>query len=484
MEPIVINDPTIISYYRENPHIDIVTINQVFIDILKNLSTNLTNTMTSTINSKILNVVTDMQTNLTTMKLDIIMKIMDIKKEYIEDIKNIISNLNSKSNEYIISQIERSNDTLLAKTTNTIYDILPKSQNSLLNQIETSIQKYSNDIINDTQLILQKQNNENNNELIIDKIERNIHEMVNQIQQPIIQVINSNEERTNNNLSNLSEKFNEKQNYLNNNYDKLSNDINDFLGKYKNNSQFKGAIAETELYNMLQNILPSDEIENVSGNTASCDFKVNRLDKDKPTILFESKDYSRNVPKDEIEKFERDLQIQKYHGIMVSQRSPITYKNPFQIDIINGIIHVYVPNVEYNTDKLKIAIDIIDNLHAKLAYIQSKSDDEEHTPVSKTEIDDIVEEYRLFGIQKSQMVDTIKNVTKQLVDKLDEIQLPKIKSLLIKARRIENDNELKCSFCNKWNGKNKASLAAHMRNCKLNPKNNKGEIVIQTDVSN
>jgi hypothetical protein len=69
------------------------------------------------------------------------------------------------------------------------------------------------------------------------------------------------------------------------------------------------------------------------------------------------------------------------------------------------------------------------------------------------------------------MLDTIRLVNKQLTDKLEEIQLPKLKKFLMKLGNIENDNNFKCTFCNEWNGKNKASLGAHMRNCKFNPKN-------------
>ena len=57
------------------------------------------------------------------------------------------------------------------------------------------------------------------------------------------------------------------------------------------------------------------------------------------------------------------------------------------------------------------------------------------------------------------------------LDKMEEIQLPKLKKLFIKIGNIENDNEFKCMFCNVWSGKNKASLGAHMRNCKFNIKN-------------
>ena len=69
------------------------------------------------------------------------------------------------------------------------------------------------------------------------------------------------------------------------------------------------------------------------------------------------------------------------------------------------------------------------------------------------------------------MIDLIKTVTKQLTEKLEDIQLPKLKRMFIRSGSIENDNDLKCTFCNTWYGKSKGSLGAHMRNCKSNPKN-------------
>ena len=170
---------------------------------------------------------------------------------------------------------------------------------------------------------------------------------------------------------------------------------------------------------------------------------------------------------------------------MLSQQSPIAYKDKFQIDIINGFIHVYIPNAEYNIDKIKIAIDIIDNLSIKLENM-SINKNNEYISMNKEELEELVDEYRLFGIQKSQMIDTIRLVTKQLIDKMEEIQLPKIKKILIKGGNIENDNGFKCVFCNEWSGKNKASLGAHLRNCKSNPKNKDNytapDITINTDI--
>ena len=416
---IIITDPAIIAYYEENENIDIVTMNHIFIDILKTLSTNLSETINSTINSKVLNLVTEINSNLANTKHDLMMKLLESKREYIEDIKNIVNTSTLSNNEKINAIIEKNNDSLLTKTTQKLMEINSKD---------------------------------------VDK-------MMTSIQQPIISYINSSEERTNTNLTQIKDSVS----HQNVTQSKLSLDINDFLGKYKNNSQFKGAVAETDLYYMLQSIMPTDEIIKVSGSTATCDFKVNRQNKQKSCILFESKDYTQSVPSDEVSKFERDVQMQKHHGIMVSQRSPITYKNPFQIDIINGLIHIYIPSADYNTEKVKIAIDIIDNLDMRLKNLESVSDDG-FVKISKIDSDDIAEEYRQFGFQKSQMLDTIKSINKQLVDKLDEIQLPKIKQFLVKTGNIENDNGFKCTFC-RWSGKNKASLGAHVRNCKSNPKN-------------
>jgi hypothetical protein len=68
------------------------------------------------------------------------------------------------------------------------------------------------------------------------------------------------------------------------------------------------------------------------------------------------------------------------------------------------------------------------------------------------------------------MIETIRSVTKQLIDKMEDIQLPKLKKIFIKFGNIENDNDFKCTLCNVWSGKNKASLGAHIRNCKTTSK--------------
>ena len=463
---IKITDESIVSYYSVNTHIDIVTMNNIFIEILKSLSSNLSTTINSTINSKILSMVTDIHSNLSTIKSDIIIKLHESKKDYIEDIKTIISNNSLTNNEKLNSIIERNNDNLLTKTTLIINDVVPKNQEKIYSQIETCIKSFCYSITSDTSKLLElNQKDDNNSKNIIENIDKQFTNMISIIQQPIFSFIQSSEERTSSGIQQVKEYLTSQQN----NQGKLSSELNEFLNKYKNNSSTKGNISEAELYYILQSIMPSDEIIKVGSDTATCDLKVNRMDKNKPSILFENKDYIRSVNTDEVKKFERDIQIQKIHGIFVSQKSPITFKNNFQIDIINGFIHVYIPNAEYDIDKIKLAIDIIDNLSLKLENLSNSTEDE--LSISKEDMYDIIEEYRIFINQKTQMMDTIKLVNKQLLDKMEEIQLPKLKKLFIKIGNIENDNEFKCTLCNNWSGKNKASLGAHIRNCKFNPKN-------------
>jgi hypothetical protein len=93
----------------------------------------------------------------------------------------------------------------------------------------------------------------------------------------------------------------------NNEQQNLTNNLNEFLNKYKNNSSIKGSVSENELYYILQSLMPCDELLNVSSFSQCCDFKINRKDTNKPSILFENKDYNSTVSTDEVVKFERDI---------------------------------------------------------------------------------------------------------------------------------------------------------------------------------
>ena len=299
---IVITDPVIVSYYQENPNIDIITMNHIFIDILKSLSSNLSSTINNTINQKILSIVTDVNSNLNLFKGDInnkiheyktdfTSKLHEYKKEYIDDVRTILTNYILTHEKNISTLIEKNNDNLLTKTTLVINDIIPKNQDRNLTQIENCIKTFCNTISNDITKVIEALPDDNNKEdnikEIISNVENQFNKMVTTIQQPIFSFIQLSEERTNNGIQQLRENFNNQHV----SHTKLTNELNEFLNKYKNNSSTKGNVSETELYYLLQTLMPTDEILKVSTDTASCDFRVKRKNNAKPTILFENKDY-------------------------------------------------------------------------------------------------------------------------------------------------------------------------------------------------
>jgi hypothetical protein len=464
-DSIIVTDPLIISFFRENPSLDFVTMTHIFINILKGLSTNLTETTNNTINAKILSVVNEMKENITTIKTDIITKFHESKREYMDDLKILLQNNSLNANEKITNLLEKSNDMLLTKTTLILNEVIPKSQERNYIQIESCIKSFCSNITQDTTKLLEMNSNEEKQvQHLLENIDSQFNKMVSTIQQPIFNFIKSSEERTNTSVQQIKDNLSGQETTQN----KLLTEMNEFLNKYKNNSSFKGKFSEKELYYILQSIMPTDEIIEVGKETAKGDCKVIRRDKTKPSILFENKIYTVSVDTREVSKFERDVQLQKMHGVFISQISPITFKDNFQIDIINGFIHVYIPNAEYDVNKIKIAIDIIDNLSLRLDLIEKSSTNE--CRINNDDKEEIIRDFNSVANQKDRIIEMIKTFSKQMQEEMDKIQMPKIKQLFMNSLAM-SDSEFKCTFCNNYTGKNKASLSSHLRSCKNNPKN-------------
>jgi hypothetical protein len=476
IEQIVVKDQTIIAFYKENPNLNFVTMNHIFIDILKKLSTNLNETITNNINHKILSTLTDLSKDIMGFKQDITTKLHETKKEYIDNVKLILENSTMTTNDKIQNILEKNSDAIVTKTTSIINEIVPKHNDKFFNQIEVSIRNLYDSINQDTNKLIENINKDDKNITeFVNSVDTKFNAMITSMQQPIFSFIQSSEERTSNNVQQIRDKITSQQL----SQDSLNNGIHEFLNKYKHNSSSKGNVSEYELYSILQIIFPSDEIIDCSGETSTCDYKVNRLNVKKPAILFENKDYSRSVTTEEIKKFERDLKQQKLHGIFISHKSNITYKEPFQIDIIDNLIHIYLPNTEYSVEKIRIAVEIIDTLSNKLIHITDVQSETSTINITKEDIDELVEMFNDFNTQKASIIETIKTTNKQILDKIENMQINSVKKLLNKNGVFQSDDDFKCKHCNTFAGKNKASLGAHIRNCKFNPINKTiGTIII------
>ena len=463
MENIQLTDTRVISFYKENPHLDANNINVIFIDILKQLSTNLSNKLDNTMTSQILTIVSDLKGELYRLNSDISTKLLqlnDARKDYISDMKTLFSLTELSTCDKINNLLERCNENLLAKTSMVLNDIIPKSTDKNYSLIEQNIKQLFNTISEDTKQLLQMNNTDKSGELV-ENLDKTFASMFSNIQQSLFNAIQSSESRTFTNIQQLNENIITQKRIQ----ETLSAELNVFLNKYKSNSSVKGSVSETELYSLIQQILPRDFLVRCSKESCACDIRLTRKDKRLPNILFENKDYSATVNTEEVEKFERDLKIQNCHGIFLSQNSPIAYKENFHIDIINNIIHLYIPNANYDIEKIKLAINIIDSLAEKLNLIVLDPNEEVYE-LSIDDFENLKKEYCDFANKKLEMIDFIKLMTKQLTDKLDGIELPVLKRLTVGNTETKNLCII-CSLCNKFNAKNKASLGAHMKICRL-----------------
>jgi hypothetical protein len=464
-----ITDNNIISFFKANSNA--ATLINIFIEILDKFSSNNQTTSNNNTNEKILTIVSEINNNMTMLKSDIILKFHESKKEYMDDIKTILQNNILSNNEKINAINEKNNEVLYSK----ISEYIPKTQDKNYEHVENCIKNHITSITQDTTKLLSLFNQDKDGiKYIVENIDNKFNKMIHEVREPIFNYIKNNEDKTNIGFQTIKETFTSQKIIQEN----LFKDLQEHLNRYKNNSNYKGAVAERELVYLLQSIMPHDEVINVSAETSTCDCKLVRKDKDKPIILFESKNYTQTIPSDEVDKFNRDIETQKLHGIFISQNSHIALRRHFEINIINGLIRVYLTNVNYSPEIIKLAIDIVDNMAFSL---RTNMTDGEHI-IGKECFEDIKDEYRSFCVDKTNLIEMVKMNSKQVIDKLEEIHFSNVKRLLMKYGYIENVNN-KCSFCN-WVGKDKkASLSAHLRSCKSNPENQKTTIKINTEES-
>ena len=461
MENLTITDKTVISFYRENPQLDINNINIVFIDILRQLSTNLSSKIDNTMTTQILSIVSELKGELYKLNSDISLRMSDAKRDYISDIKELFSHSELSTHDKIGHVLEKNNEALLNKTTLLISEIIPKSNDKNYASIEGCIKQFFGSISEDTKALL-KMNSADKSDGLAEDIDKDISKMFSTIQSSLFNAIQASETRTFSNIQQIHDNILTQKQIQEN----LSSELAVFLNKYKNNSSIKGAVSENELYTLLQYAFPTDYVRNTSTETAACDFCLTRKDKSLPTIYFENKDYSTTVDSIEVEKFMRDLKERKAHGIFISQHSPIVFKSNFQIDFIENRIHLYIPNAGYDVDKIKLAVNIIDSLSIKLNLMIEESNDDCYE-LSIDDFENLKQEYLDFAQKKLDMLEFIKTISRQLTLKLEAIEMPIFKKITIGNTTASTNQGHLCDICNNYPAKNKAALSAHQKKCRL-----------------
>jgi hypothetical protein len=152
---------------------------------------------------------------------------------------------------------------------------------------------------------------------------------------------------------------------LRDNYDKKIEALQESImsiQKINENSFFKGKVGEDKMKQTLTMLFPKNEIEDTHAQPGRGDFIITC--KNDKKILIDNKDYSTNVPKKEIDKFEKDIRenTDVFGGVLISNSSGVSKKDDFQIDIINSKPVMYLHNTNNNNNKIKCAIDLIESI--------------------------------------------------------------------------------------------------------------------------
>jgi hypothetical protein len=464
----------IFDFYQEHKNIDIESMNLVLIDILDKLYQDINPVLTSNLASQLIENMKNLQTQMNSMNdsftksqselnTNFVVKFMEFKKDYIEDLKMILTNTTSEKIAPIIKQY---NDSLLDKTQLMISDLIPKNNNLLSQEITTSMKDLHSTINIDTINLLKNSVNKESLEKFISSLDEKFTQTVINSQTIMNSLITSSEQRLDTRITDIrtvtEQKFSEMKEIstLNNgSQNQLQTNISDLLKKMENSSS-KGKISENILYNIITPLYPSAEINSVGTTKETGDIMMYR--KDKPTILLENKNYDKNVTTDEVKKFIRDIETQNCCGIMLAQHSGIANKENYQIELYKKNIVVYLHNVDYDSDKIKVAIDIIDHFKSQITDIDTGSD---VLTIEKHILDDINSEYQLFMSQKLTHIKTIKEFNQKLLSQVDEINIPSLEQFLYKNYSISTSTSQDvCEFCSR-SFKSQRALSAHYRGC-------------------
>jgi hypothetical protein len=434
---ITITNKKVVEFYQANPSISIDHVNLLLVDMMeKMVHDSMNSSMVSQLLERLQNIESDIKKTQPDILLQISMKFMEMKKEYMEEVKTMLS---MNVSERMAPLLKEYNGHLLDKTALLFQDI-PKSQ-ELSSKLQESIRDLQKSIVEESRKVSGQQS---------------VQEF----------------------LVSMDQKFNTTQLLLTSSYEKMDSGLKEIktaqehqwgsvkenhqsvqeLLRKMDNSSFKGKIGENLVFHILQKLYPSSNVEFVGTTKETGDFILERRGKQK--ILIENKNWDTNVPRDEVEKFMRDTAIQNCSGLFLSQHTGIANKENFEINIQEGNILLYVHHVNHDAETIKVAIDILDHFKERLDELGK---DTEVESMPKEVLNKINEDYRMFVTRKVGLIKQVKDFQTSMTKQLDSLELPSLQFYL-SSRYASPDNMLFCE-CG-YSSRNKQGMSAHKRFCK------------------
>ena len=123
------------------------------------------------------------------------------------------------------------------------------------------------------------------------------------------------------------------------------------------NSTIIGQVGEDFTLQELNKRFPRAEIEDTHKQKGRGDFIFKE---DSFCMLIETKNYSKNVTKPEIDKFYRDIDINHdiHCGLFISIKSGICARDDFQLEVRAGKPIIFLHNISKNIHNLSLAVTL------------------------------------------------------------------------------------------------------------------------------
>jgi len=464
---ITLNNEKIWTFFKErHPTLHIEDCMSLFIDLVEKLTENMNATLHASMFTNLFENVKQLQIQIDGMSriqseqnAGLIMKLSDFKRDYIEDVKLIMS---SNVSDKIAPLIREQNSILMDKTNILLHDVLPKTNDQLSKQLSGAIREMQKSIADDTHKYfsgstLSPQSLQEFITSLDVKLSASLQMSQAQTETRIDTSIREMKASSDASLCVIKELSSANQQVA----CALNTSVCEVLKKMENSS-VKGKISENILFNTLVALYPCAQIDSVGTTKETGDIIITR--KERPRILVENKNWDRNVVQEEVRKFLHDVEQQNCCGLFLAQNYGIANKEDFEVNIHNGNVLVYVHQAKNDPDKIKVAISIIDHLKMRLDEFSSDKSMPEVDTIGKERMDNINQEYQAFITQKLSMIRYVRDFQSKLCKMIEDVHLPSLEEHL-SSRYATSSSKYTCQFCETFRAKNQQALSAHHRGC-------------------
>ena len=442
-----------VFYFYKKHGLDFEEMNIMFINILDKLFSG--KDSSSNISSLLLDKINDLDNKIEFISKsysDVVhaveLKLNESRKEYADNMKQILVMNNV---EHIAPLVKENNSMLLDRTSLIMNELMPKNNNALTKDIQSHIQSLHATIANETSKITSSFDKKS-----IDDMINSITQTMVQSQTTVLSLLTSSESRIENKINEIKEmsSVNISSNQT------LQANVTDMLKKFEK-SNTKGTVSECVVYNILLSMFPYAQIDHVGGEQKETgDIMIIR--DDKPKILIENKDHaSCNVPRIDVDKFIRDCEIQNCSGIMFAQHRGISNKKNFELNINNGNVLLYVHEVNFDRDKIKMAIDVVE--HFKMKIDETFNNDAD-CHIDKDVLVEINRDFTNYVSHKHNMMKLLKDFNDKMGLSINELKLPALEKYLSPKFATSYSAQVNnvCKYCEKAVNK---SILQHYRYC-------------------